>query len=124
MCGVARPLLGRELRPEPGIRRPAERVCPRYFSGRIVIRSVSLPSAEREMYFTLAVTFAATHPELLQTIPGLFGVLLGVPVESVTVTLTELPRQTVSLLTFRPSEVGSMMFPAIRCRTLALFVAL
>ena len=51
----------------------------------------------------------------------LFGVLLGVPVESITVTLTELPWQTVSLLTFDPSEVGSTMFPAIMCMTLALF---
>jgi hypothetical protein len=57
----------------------------------IVIRSVSVPSAEREMYFSFACRLLTVQPEALQLIPALLAVLTGLPVASVTAMLTLVP---------------------------------
>jgi hypothetical protein len=61
------------------------------------MRSVSLPSAEREMYFTVPSTLEIMHPDESQenpppTVPLM--VLLGSPVVSNVEMITSVPSQT------------------------------
>jgi hypothetical protein len=61
------------------------------------------------------------QPALLQLVVGVFEEFVGVPVESVTVMCTSVPRHTKIRLDLMSSEAGLMMFPVMKCATLALF---
>ncbi len=61
------------------------------------MRSVSLPSAEREMYFTVPATLAIVHPDESQENPpptAPLTELLGSPVVSNVEIVTAVPSQT------------------------------
>ena len=107
----------KRLRPSPrrAMRSSATRGAPAglYF-GRNVIRSVSLPSAEREMYFSVSWISIAVHPEALHEIPLLFALLVAPPVVSTTEISTLVPRQTGIRLAVFLSSSGLTMFPVCR----------
>ncbi len=72
---------------------------------------MSFPSLERAMYFSFALIAITVHVDPLQLIPLLFSVTVGMPVVSVTSTLTEVPEQTGIRWAASPREPGSMMCP-------------
>ena len=84
------------------------------------MRSLSVPSLEVAMYFSVLRIISTTHVFPLQLIPSLFDVTIGVPVVSVTVTFTRVPSQTGMRLSFSPSELGFTMLPRIMFRIFRL----
>jgi hypothetical protein len=87
-----------------------------------VVRSVSLPSAETDLYFSVAFTVPKQPAELHVRLP--LAVFIGVPVESVTPMSTCVPAQTGMRWAVSPSEPGSTMLPLIVCDTFMLLVGL
>jgi hypothetical protein len=88
------------------------------YLGSKVIRSVSLPSEETDLYFSVALTAPEQPDESHERLPS--AVLMGVPVMSVTLTFTSVPAQTGIRWAVSPSESGSTMFPMITCETFGL----
>ena len=81
---------------------------------------MSFPSADRAMYFSVALIVVTTHIDPMQLIPELFAVTVGVPVVSVTVMSTRVPEQTGMRWAVSPRESGSMMLPVMKFATFGL----
>ena len=58
----------------------------------------------------------------MQLMPPVFGLLIGTPVESVTVMSTPVPRQTKTRLALNESSAGVTTFPVMKCTTLLFWV--
>ena len=92
-----------------------------------MIRSVSDPSPEREMYFCVVWMLNTWHPKLKHSIGLLFALLSAwpfTPVESLTTAVTVDPRQTVILCALELRNSASTMLPVIEWMTFALLVLL
>ncbi len=87
------------------------------------MRSVSFPSAELEMYFSVPWMFDTLHREESHEIPLLIALVIGPPLVSNVKMLTLVPRQTGIRLAVILSKPGSMMFPVISCETFELLAA-
>ena len=81
-------------------------------------RSVSLPSLETAMYFSVAVSDTTKQVVPVQVIPDVS--VVAVPPETMAVTLV--PIQIGIRVAFGPNEVGLTMFPVITCDTFGLLV--
>ncbi len=85
---------------------------------------MSFPSDERAMYFSVALIVITTQPLPRQVMPALFAVTVGVPVVSVTRTVTSVPSQTGIRCAVAPSEPGSMTLAVMKFTTLGLLLGL
>ncbi len=81
------------------------------------MRSVSFPSTDLEMYFSVPWMFDTLHREESHEIPLLIALVIGPPLVSNVEMLTLVPRQTGIRLAVTLSKPGSMMFPVIACLT-------
>jgi hypothetical protein len=90
--------------------------------GRRVIRSVSLPSEETDLYFSVTDTVPLQPFESHERLPP--AVLVGVPLLSDTITVTFVPAHTGMRDAVVPREPGSTMFPVISCDTFGLLLGL
>ena len=65
----------------------------RVYCGANAMRSVSVPSAETDLYPAGAINAGTVHPVDVHLIPGVRAVLVGVPVLSMIPTFTLAPLQ-------------------------------
>jgi len=88
------------------------------------MRSVSLPSKETDLYFSVTLTTPEQPAALHERLP--LAVLVGVPVESDTAMLTTEPAQTgIREAVHAPlpehTELGSTILPVMVWNTFGLF---